>query len=157
MGNKNQLNTLTGKQQRGFTLIELVVALAVLFALTIAFMPKIKQAMSLGDSGVVRAHVTEIQQGALLYRQTVRSYSGISMAELDNMDFITDELGDGSGKNPWGGNYSVAADSSNPTQFIITVSGIQDPGIGAQLRAGFESYAAAAAFSSGTLTITMKG
>lgn len=146
------------RKNGGFTLIELMVVLVLIVGLTIAFWPQITQALGIGDAGKVRTQVTEIQSGAMLYKQRKNIFdSGFNMTALQSQGFISKRMGTGTAINPWGGNYTVAANSSDSTQYIVTVTGIKNAAIGAQLQDDYATSAISAAFSGSTLTLTFQG
>ncbi|PKG68621.1 prepilin-type N-terminal cleavage/methylation domain-containing protein [Pseudoalteromonas sp. GutCa3] len=153
--NISSMNQL--KKQRGFTLVELVIVLVVIAGLTIVLLPKIQQVMGLGDAAKLKAQVSEIQSGALLYKQREMVFTGIDMETLDDQGFISDRMGDGVAINPWGGDYSVESNSSNATQYIITVDGILSEDIGSQAEADYATSAVTTDFDGSTLTLTFQG
>lgn len=144
-------------RSKGFSMIELVVVLVIVAGLLFVLWPKIEQVMGMGDSGKLNTQVGEIQQGAMMYKQRQNVYTGISMTVLDAQGFVSDRMGDGTAINPWGGNYTVAADGSDPTKYIITATGIQDAKAGARIAADYAVSADSATFSGTTLTLKFQG
>ncbi len=145
------------RKQQGFTLIELSIVLVLIVGLTLTFWPQITQMLGIGDAAKVRAQVSEIQNGAMLYKQRNNVFTGISMTVLDNQGYVSDRMADGSARNPWGGNYAVAADAADATRYTVTATGVQNPDIGAQLAADYATSAVTADFNGTTLTITFQG
>lgn len=141
---------------KGFTLIEFMIVLVLIIGLTITFWPQITQVLGIGDAAKVRAQVTEIQNGASLFKQRNNVMTGVSMTVLDNQGFISDRMGDGANRNPWGGNYSISVDATDATRFVVTVSGVQNSDIGSQLAADYATAAVSATFTGTTLTITLQ-
>lgn len=149
-----KLNSL--QKQKGFTLMEFGVVMVLIIGMMVIFWPQITQMMGMGDASKLRTQVTEIQNGARQYKQRNNVMTGISMTVLNSQGYVSSRMADGAGKNPWGGNYTVAA-GSNATQFVVTATGVLNPQIGAQLAADYATSSVAAAFSGTTLTLTFQG
>lgn len=145
------------KKQQGFTLIELSIVLVLIVGLTITFWPQLAQMLGVGDAAKTRAQISEIQNGAMLYKQRNNVFGGISMTLLDSQGYISDRMGDGTARNPWGGDYTIAVDGGNVTRYIVTATGIQNADIGAQLAADYATSAVTAVFNGTTLTVTFQG
>ncbi|MCS6271904.1 prepilin-type N-terminal cleavage/methylation domain-containing protein [Shewanella baltica] len=144
-------------KSKGFTLIELSIVLVLIVGLTITFWPQISQMMGVGDAAKVRAQISEIQNGAMLYKQRNNVFTGMTMTILDNQGYVSDRMADGASRNPWGGNYTVTANATDPTQYVVTVTGVKNADIGSQLQADYLTSAKAATFSGTTLTVTFQG
>ncbi len=144
-------------KQKGFTLIELGIVLVVIVGLTITLWPQLQQLYGLGDAAKLRTQVMEIQNGAQLFKQRNNVFTGVSMTVLDNQGYISDRMGDGSSRNPWGGNYSIVADATDPTRYVVTATGVRNADIGAQLAADYATSAVSATFSGTTFTVTFQG
>ena len=93
----------------------------------------------------------------MLYKQRNNVFGGISMTLLDSQGYISDRMGDGTARNPWGGDYTIAVDGGNVTRYIVTATGIQNADIGAQLAADYATSAVTAVFNGTTLTVTFQG
>lgn len=145
------------KRQGGFTLMELAVVLVIIVGLTITYWPQLKQMFGIGDAAKLRAQISEIQNGASLYKQRNNVFTGISMTVLDNQGYVSDRMGDGANRNPWGGNLTVAVDATDATRFVVTATGIQNSDIGAQVAADYATSAVSASFSGTTFTVTFQG
>lgn len=145
------------KKNAGFTLIELMIVLILIVGLTIALWPQITQMLGIGDSAKTRAQISEIQNGAMLYKQRNNVFTGVSMTVLNSQGYISDRMGDGTARNPWGGNYTIVADAANPTRYTVSATGVQNASIGAQLAADYATSAVGATFSGTTLTVTFQG
>lgn len=144
-------------KQKGFTLVEVMIAIAVGLTLLIAFLPQIEQAFFASDSAKFRTHVLELNKGAAQYKAKKNVMTGASMAEFKKKKFISKKMDDGAGKNPWGGDYTIAVSSTNPTQYVITGTGVQDADVGAELAAEYAESIVAATFSGTTITLTFQG
>lgn len=145
------------KKQKGFTLIELSIVLILIVGLTITMWPQLSQMFGVGDAAKTRTQISEIQNGAVLYKQRNNVFTGISMTVLDNQGYVSDRMGDGTARNPWGGNYTVAVDAADATRYTVTATGVQNADIGAQLAADYATSAVSAAFNGTTLTVTFQG
>ena len=77
-------------------------------------------------------------------------YTGITVKALSDDQYIKAELGDGTGQNPWGGNYTVAA-GTNPYDLVVTVTSVPDEACNR-----LAAKSPQAACSSGTVTYTIQ-
>lgn len=145
------------KKQKGFTLIELSIVLVLIVGLTITFWPQLAQMFGIGDAAKARAQISEIQNGAALYKQRNNVFTGVSMTVLDSQGYVSDRMADGTARNPWGGNYTIAVASGDATRYIVTATGVQNADIGAQLAADYATSAVNADFNGTTLTVTFQG
>ncbi|MDC9514462.1 prepilin-type N-terminal cleavage/methylation domain-containing protein [Pseudoalteromonas sp. CST5] len=145
------------KKQKGFTLIELSIVLVLIVGLTITFWPQLAQMFGIGDAAKTRAQISEIQNGASLYKQRNNVFTGISMTVLDDQGYVSDRMADGTARNPWGGNYTIAVDAADATRYTVTATGVQNADIGAQLAADYATSAVNADFNGTTLTVTFQG
>jgi len=145
------------KREKGFTLIELMIVLVLIVGLTITLWPQITQMLGIGDAAKMRAQISEIQNGANLYKQRNNVFTGVSMTVLDTQGYVSDRMADGTARNPWGGNYTIAVDAADATRYTISATGVQNADIGAQVAADYATSAVAAAFNGTTLTVTFQG
>ena len=145
------------KKQKGFTLIELSIVLVLIVGLTITFWPQLAQMFGIGDAAKARAQISEIQNGAALYKQRNNVFTGVSMTVLDSQGYVSDRMADGTARNPWGGDYTIAVASGDATRYIVTATGVQNADIGAQLAADYATSAVNADFNGTTLTVTFQG
>ncbi|NQY36327.1 MAG: prepilin-type N-terminal cleavage/methylation domain-containing protein [Alteromonadaceae bacterium] len=145
------------KMVKGFTLIELMIALMIIVGLTITLWPQIEQAMGIGDAAKARVQISEIQNGAGLFKQRNNVFTGVSMSVLDAQGYVSDRMADGTARNPWGGNYAISVVTEDTTQYMVTVSGIKNSDIGAQLAADYATSAVSATFSESNLTLIFQG
>lgn len=127
------------QKTKGFSLIELLCVVAIVSLIVVASTrffsvttANNQVTKALQDIQVIRAAANE-------WLMSQPDYAGgssgceaggncISMASLNNMGLLPVDLGDGVGKNPWGGNYAVApnigAGRNNPNQLVITLSNV---------------------------------
>jgi type II secretory pathway pseudopilin PulG len=112
------------QSQKGYTLWEFAMTMALILLLTMAVF-QVWQSVS--ASRKVTSSFSDIQtilKASLDWKAGKTSYSGISMSQLDNLGLLPTSLGNGNQANPWGGNYSVAASSSNMSKVDITLTNI---------------------------------
>jgi competence protein ComGC len=145
------------KNQKGFTLIEIMIVLMLIVGLSITLWPQLEQAMGAGDAAKARTQISEIQNGAMLFKQRNNIFTGITMETLLSQGYVSNRMGTGVGRNPWGGNYTIVPISGNLTQYQIVLSGITKAEIGARLAADYSTSAVAAVFNEGALTLTFQG
>jgi prepilin-type N-terminal cleavage/methylation domain-containing protein len=141
------LNNAYSKKQKGFTFIELVIVL-VIGAIVIGWAStKGAEAFQTYKVGVLADDFAVISKAMGEKYGDKASYAGASMTELEKI--LPDEIGDGTGAAPWGGDYSVGTGSSTRV-FTITATKIEaDEGEKAVLRWNNATY------NSGTETLVV--
>ena len=142
------------KKQKGFTLVELLVAIAIGAVFSLWAYNSISAATGKGNVGRAADVVTTVAAAAVEWRSLRPNFTGVSMTVLANMDLIPDSLGVGTGTNPWGGNYGIAVNGTNSGQFDITITGITDAGQMASLEDKLDQAIGNNASISGT-TVTV--
>lgn len=141
------------KKQKGFTLLEvglaIVVALLVIAAAAMAFTTQREKAQ-------VKAAIEGINyvyQAAQDWAATRPNFTGVSCAVLTSQNLLPNIVGDCTGDNPWGGNYTVAVNSGNSARVTITLTNVPQ-GPGAQLVDKWTPFASATpTYASNTFTV----
>ncbi len=129
---RTRSNYYSKKSQSGFTLVEIsiVVVIGMVIILSALQGVNIIQDKRKVSSGVNQ--LTQIYQGAADWRATRASYAGISMAVLNNLSLLPNNIGAGVGVNPWGGNYTITANAANNGLVDIALTNVP-AGVSAQM------------------------
>lgn len=137
--------------EKGFTLIELVLVISIVAILI----------MAVGLTSGVRenAKVHSAAESVKSLRTAAESYiaagnmtyTGISIDGLKTAGFLPGSFS-ATGSNPWGGNYTVAANSDS-NQVDISLTSVS-AAAAARLSALFVNSAAASSYASETWTVT---
>lgn len=106
-------------QESGRSMIEMLGVLAIMGVITVSAIGMISTAMRTQKRNTVADEVIEIVTGV---RQLLGEYDDFS--HINNAT-IFGAIGM-SPKNPYGGNYELAVDSSNPRQFIVSIGGLSE-------------------------------
>lgn len=135
-------------KSKGFTLIELLVVIVIIGILTAAFMPKAISAWNESKLNTMVEEVSEIIKASQEAYGRKASYAGLAMSQIKTI--VPTGIGDGVGKNPWGGNYTVAP-GTPASNIVVTITAIPASlGPKAALKYTTATYTSA----SGTLSIT---
>ncbi len=132
MTTKKQPNTHTRLQtrrgslqrQQGFSLIEMSVVILVIAGLIAGVLWASK---GVSDSSKVNRFTTEISTIAIqtrTWRGIDPRYTGVNFTALTTMGLLQATWGAGTGVNPAGGNYTVAANATDSTRFDLVATGM---------------------------------
>lgn len=145
------------KVQRGFTFIEVLTVLSIIALATIGSL--VARDWAVGNSRIneAKSQIVTIQLGTQIWRPSSGLYTGITLESMSGIAAVPENWSDGVGLNPWGGNISVSADSSDPSRYIIAMTGIGQEAEGARVARDFGEHALSAVYDSGTLTLRFQG
>lgn len=138
------------KKNKGFTLLEVIVVLIIGGYILSWVSEKAWEGWNRYRAADMVDQVSVITKAANSKFGKKASYSGVSMTVLK--DLLPTSIGDGSGTNPWGGNYTITAGTPAST-LKITVSQVPTI-IGAYAATQYSNAAYASASS--TLTINLE-
>lgn len=144
------------KKQSGFTLIEVLTALAI-GAIAVA---GITYAMTdrLDENRVndATAQINElISKGIRCAQANGGSFADCSLNRLLAKGHLNNAVwGDGTGVNPFNGDYTFAAVSGNNNQFTLTMTNVNETEYGALLVDYYDDNAVAATFTGSTFSLT---
>lgn len=144
-------------KQKGFTFIEVLTVLSIIALATIGSLAVRDWAVGNSRVSEAKSQIITIQSGTQLWRPRNGNFTGISLASMSGIAAVPESWGSGTQLNPWGGNISVAVDSADPTRYLVTLTGIDQPGEGARLARDFTEYAVDTSFTNGTLTVRFQG
>ncbi|HIF9337777.1 prepilin-type N-terminal cleavage/methylation domain-containing protein [Photobacterium damselae] len=121
---------LTAKIQdeKGFTLLELLVVLVVIAILTLVGMAVKPKVIGYMSNAEISAAVDAISTVAPSYMLTAESPAPTMSQMCKDRALskrICGEHGDGTGSNPFGGDYKVGKSSAYPGHVTVTVTGIK--------------------------------
>ncbi len=134
--------------QRGVTLVELVFGVGMAMALLALAAIGIKQGGLMYKSYNAATQVEAVSKAAIAWAGSDGKFTGISMAVLNAVN-LSEDIGDGVGKNPWDGNITVAV-GPQAYQYVVSMTAVP-------LDAGTvmaKKYGAAGVYNSGTKTFS---
>ncbi|HNY25008.1 MAG TPA: hypothetical protein PKJ33_00455 [Alphaproteobacteria bacterium] len=105
------------RQESGRSMVEMLGVLAIMGLITVGAVTMISTAMRSQKRSTVSDEVAQIVTGV---RQLLAEYDDFSNI---NNTTIWGAIGM-SQKNPYGGNYALAANPSNSRQFVLTINGL---------------------------------
>lgn len=108
-------------RQRGLSLVELGIVLFVISLVVIGIYAK---ATSIGDEARIQRAVDDtvlLLTKASAYKADTGSYTDVGIAALNTAGYRTGPLSDGDGENPWGEDYTVAADADDAQIVVLTI------------------------------------
>jgi prepilin-type N-terminal cleavage/methylation domain-containing protein len=109
---------------KGFTLLELIVVMVIITIIASQIIASLKGAADNGRIAAALNSVKAIQTAAMSYfNNNGGSCAGISVATLVAGNYLPGTF-TGTNANPWGGNYTVAVNANNNTQFNLTMTNI---------------------------------
>ena len=138
--------------RKGFTLIELVLVIGIIAILI----------MAVGLTSGIRdnAKVNSAAQSVRALRSAAENYlaagnmtyTGISISGLQTSGYLPNAFS-ATGSNPWGGNYTVAVNSSDSGKVDISLTSVASASA-TRLSSLFANSASSTSYSSTTWTIT---
>lgn len=112
------------KNKKGFTIVELGIALIVIAIILAAVVPAIK---TISDNSRITnavASVKAIQTAATSYYQANGgTYTGITFAVLASGGHLPSQFS-ATGTNPWTGNYTIAVNGADTTKFDLSLTNV---------------------------------
>ena len=108
----------------GFTLLELIVVMIIITIIASQVIASFKGASDSGRIAAALNSIKAIQTAAMSYfNNNGGSCNGISVSSLVAGNYLPGTF-TGTNTNPWGGNYVVAVNANDATQFNLTMTNI---------------------------------
>ncbi|MAD54836.1 type II secretion system protein [Idiomarina sp. UBA3162] len=141
----------------GFTFIEVLAVLSIIAIASLGTL--VLRDWAVGNARVSEAKnvITTLQAGAQMWKPASGEFTGISMTELSNIGAVPADWSDGVGKNPWGGDITIAVDVGDLNRYTINFDGITSQEEGNRLARDYQDQAYSSSFSTGTFTVTFQG
>jgi prepilin-type N-terminal cleavage/methylation domain-containing protein len=110
--------------KKGFTLLELIVVMVIITIIASQVIASFKGASDNGRIAAALNSIKAIQTAAMSYfNNNGGSCSGISVATLVSGNYLPGMF-TGTNANPWNGNYNIAVNPNNTTQFNLSMTSI---------------------------------
>lgn len=106
--------------QSGIALIDVIVALVIVAIATAFVMSRSERGDNAKLTKVISDDIADIHNAAISFKGTKPNYVGITMTQLTSQELLNTTWGDGTGINPMGGNYTVAATGSSSVNIVAT-------------------------------------
>lgn len=145
------------KRQHGFTFIEVLAVLSIIALATIGVLSLRDWAASNARVADAKVQIATLQSGVQQWRPRNGIYTGVSIQNLSTVAAVPIDWSSGSEINPWGGDISVTADTSDPTRYIVRLTGIPVSEEGQRLVRDYGEIASSVTFSSGTFEVVFQG
>ena len=144
--------------QKGFSLIEIMAVLAIAAFLVLGVMWSKRIVDDSLNNNQFTSDIATLVTQARSWRGLDPTYTGISVTALTGMGLLPTSWGAGSGVNPAGGNYTLAANATNATRVDLTATGMsQEACLNVEKKIeGTTDGGNQASCSSGTLTAVFR-
>jgi prepilin-type N-terminal cleavage/methylation domain-containing protein len=109
---------------KGFTLLELIVVMVIITIIASQVIASFKGAADNGRVAAALNSIKAIQTAAMSYfNNNGGSCTGVSVTTLVSGNYLPGTF-TGTNANPWGGNYTIAVNANNSTQFNLSMTNI---------------------------------
>lgn len=147
---------LHNKKQKGFTLIEVLVAIAIAAIATIAVGSTIERANVASLTAQLVDDISLVRGQAVVYRGANLAYTGTTIASMAAIGLFDASDVDATGLlSPTGGHYTAAVNGTNTNELDITADGIEDE-VCEGLIHRFTESSVSATCATGTFTLTVR-
>ncbi len=146
------MNKKCFKQNKGFSLVELAIGLAVITVLILA----ISVSAGIRDNARLQSAANSVQTLRSAAENFITdgniNYKDLTVENLKLAKLLPDNFTAG-GSNPWGGDFNVVANPTNNTRFDISLTGLAQADAN-KLNAYFNNNASGLSFNGGTWIAT---
>tara|TARA_R110000737_G_scaffold190704_2_gene212316 strand:+ start:406 stop:855 length:450 start_codon:yes stop_codon:yes gene_type:complete len=119
------MKTFNRKKQNGSLLIDVAAAIIVIGSLAAYAQAKSEPVQEHGDEQILINEVATIISGARKLKSTKSDgLTTVSMTALSEDKYISSILGNGTGKNPFGGNYTITQNGTNGGMVDVAITGL---------------------------------
>jgi prepilin-type N-terminal cleavage/methylation domain-containing protein len=147
---------ITKRKSKGFTFLELVVALGIL-GILMAAGAKALNSGNISEQYILQKDIDTITTQAIKYAAG-RQFTGVTIAKLCLDGYIDGTVcgasANGTGSNPWGGNYTLAVNATNPNRFDVTATKVPT-NVGPEMARNYSETARTSQFTTATKTLLM--
>lgn len=148
---------MMNSKQQGFTFIEVLAVLSIIALATIGVLSLRDWAAGNARVADAKVQIATLQSGVQQWRPRNGVYTGVSIQNLSAVAAVPIDWESGSNINPWGGDITVLADSSDPTRYIVRFTGIPVVEEGQRLVRDYTAIASSVSFSGSTFEVTFQG
>lgn len=110
-------------KQKGFNLIEILIVLGIIAVGVAAVVAYQSRATTSSTANRFVSEISLIATQARVWKGAKTTYTGVSMTVLTAQELLEPTWATGTGVNPAGGNYTVAANAT-PTRLTVTATGM---------------------------------
>ena len=139
--------------RKAFTLIELAIVMVIIGILVAVLIP----ALGMRDKANIakaKGEIRSLHAGALGYLSAGRTtFTGVDIETMVDDGHLPAQFGDGTGSNPWGGDYTVAVNATDATKVDIALTLVPE-NAGADLLLTFNAISEGATYATTTFTVT---
>ena len=117
------MNARTGST-KGFSLLEMIIVMVIMGTMAMVVVNNTKGSSESGQVTSALQSINAIQTASMQwFADNGNTFTGISVAKLVSSKFLGDAF-TGTKANPWGGDYSVAANAADAARVDLTLTGV---------------------------------
>lgn len=143
-------------KSRGFTLIELVITVGIL-GILMAVAAKAMNTGNVSEQYILQKDIDTMTAAAVKYAGG-RQFTGVTVALLCSDGYIDGGPcgagNNGTSANPWGGDYKLVVNATNPNRFDITATKVP-ANVGPEMARNYKDSARSSQFTTATKTLLM--
>lgn len=142
------------KKSRGFTLIELVITLGVM-GILMAVAANAMNKGNISEQYILQKDIDTMTAAAVKYAGG-RQFTGVTVALLCTDGYIDGGPcgtgNNGTAANPWGGDYKLVVNATNPNRFDLTATKVP-ANVGPEMARNYKDAARSSQFTTATKTL----
>lgn len=144
------------KAAKGFTIVELVIVIGILGTLMALFSEQLNKG-NLTEQVIMQKDLDNIATAAVKYASG-RQFTGVTVATLCSDGYINGSpcgaSNNGTGANPWGGDYKVVVNATNPNRFDLSATKVPK-NVGTEMARNYSGTARSSVFTAATGTLLL--